>query len=220
MRRAFTMLELIFVIVVVGIISVLILPSFNRNNLQEAADQLVSHIRYTQHLAMIDDRFDAEDEEWFKGRWQIAFINNNSSGNQWTYTVFSDWKGAHTGSPNKAVAGIRSEYATNPLDTTKYLTCGDSGTNIVHYGDPEVTDNLCLGDTYGITAVSVNGGNTGSSSSRIVFDALGRPYRGNSRYFNNAAHRIMTTQVQIILSNSSDSITIAIEPETGYAHIL
>lgn len=220
MKHAFTMLELVFVIVLIGIISVLAIPRFDDNNLRQAADQLVSHIRYTQHLAMMDDRFDTGDTTWYRGRWQIVFINNSSSGSQWTYTVFSDWKGTHTGSPNKAVPGSRSEYAINPLDTTKYLTCGDSGTNIVQYGDAEVTDDLCLGDTYSITNVSVSGGSTGSSSDRIVFDELGRPYRGNSRYFDNAAHRIMRTQVQIVLSNSSQNITIAIEPETGYTHIL
>ncbi len=58
-HRAFTMLELIFVIVVVGILSFMAASSFQRNTVQEATDQLLSHIRYTQHLAMMDDKFNA-----------------------------------------------------------------------------------------------------------------------------------------------------------------
>ena len=225
MKKAFTMIELVFVIVVVGILSAMIAPNFQRNSLREAADQLISHIRYTQHLAMMDDKYDTNDNEWYKGRWQLIFVDNNNSGNQWTYTVFSDWKGTHTGSPNKATATERSEYAYNPIDSTKYLTCGDSGNNIVHYGDSEVSNDLCLKDSYGIEKVNIaGGGGTTTNTNRIVFDNLGRPYRGNSRYFNSPTHRLAESQIQIALCNKSDcsdkNITIAIEPETGYAHIL
>jgi prepilin-type N-terminal cleavage/methylation domain-containing protein len=55
-RFAFTMLELIFVIIVIGILAVLAMPSFNKNSLAEAAEQVAGHIRYTQHLAMVDDK--------------------------------------------------------------------------------------------------------------------------------------------------------------------
>ncbi|WP_300367295.1 prepilin-type N-terminal cleavage/methylation domain-containing protein, partial [Hydrogenimonas sp.] len=51
-KNAFTMLELIIVIVVVGILSAIMIPRFSDDKLREAADQIMSHIRYTQHLAM------------------------------------------------------------------------------------------------------------------------------------------------------------------------
>ena len=104
MKKAFTMLELIFVIVIVGILSFIAASSFQRNTLREAADQLVSHIRYTQHLAMMDDKFDPNDNDWYLGRWQIVFANNSGSGDRWAYTIFSDWKGGHDGNPNPATA--------------------------------------------------------------------------------------------------------------------
>ena len=50
MKHAFTMIELVFVIVIAGILSAMIASSFDGNNLRQAADQIVSHIRYTQHL--------------------------------------------------------------------------------------------------------------------------------------------------------------------------
>ncbi|MDO9208669.1 MAG: prepilin-type N-terminal cleavage/methylation domain-containing protein, partial [Sulfuricurvum sp.] len=37
-RFAFTMLELVFVIIVIGILAVLAMPNFNRHPLQEAAE--------------------------------------------------------------------------------------------------------------------------------------------------------------------------------------
>ena len=57
MKKAFTMLELVFVIVVIGILAAAIIPSTRTNPAQEAAIQLLSDIRYTQHLAMIDDKY-------------------------------------------------------------------------------------------------------------------------------------------------------------------
>ena len=59
--RAFTMIELIFIIVVVGILAAVAIPRVERNGLIEAADQLSSHIRYTQQLAMNDNEFNATD---------------------------------------------------------------------------------------------------------------------------------------------------------------
>ncbi len=83
MKKAFTMIELVFVIVVIGILAAVIIPSTRTNPAQEAAIQLLSHIRYTQHLAIVDDKYDATDVNWFQNRWQIRFTNN-------TYSIVSD----------------------------------------------------------------------------------------------------------------------------------
>lgn len=82
-RFAFTMLELVFVIIVIGILAVLAMPNFNRHPLQEAAEQLANHIRYTQHLAMVDDKFDPADANWWKRKWQLKITGTS-------YAVFSD----------------------------------------------------------------------------------------------------------------------------------
>jgi len=82
-RSAFTMLELVFVIIVIGILAVLAMPNFNRHPLQEAAEQVASHIRYTQHLAMVDDKFDPADGNWWKRKWQFKITGTS-------YDVFSD----------------------------------------------------------------------------------------------------------------------------------
>ena len=79
MKKAFTLLELVFVIVVIGILAVVIIPNTRTNPAQEAAVQLVSHIRYTQHLAMVDDKFNSANTTWYRNLWQIVFNGNQYS---------------------------------------------------------------------------------------------------------------------------------------------
>lgn len=86
MKKAFTMLELVFVIVVIGILAALILPRTKTNPVQEAAVDLLSKIRYTQHLALVDDKYDDNNASSYKNRWQIQFNGN-------TYTVTSSNSG-------------------------------------------------------------------------------------------------------------------------------
>ena len=79
MKKAFTMLELIFVLVVIGILAAVMMPNTKTNRLYEAAQQVVAHIRYTQHLAMIDDQYNSSDADWYKARWQIFFTRTDDN---------------------------------------------------------------------------------------------------------------------------------------------
>jgi Tfp pilus assembly protein FimT len=83
-KKSFTALELIFVIIIIGIISFISSPRINNTSLYQCADQVLSHIRYTQHLAMINNKFKPiplnnsikekkSVKYWFKGWWQIRF---------------------------------------------------------------------------------------------------------------------------------------------------
>ncbi|MDD2358616.1 MAG: type II secretion system protein [Thiovulaceae bacterium] len=86
-KSAFTLLELIFVIVVIGILSAVFIPRFGQNKLSQAANQLISNIRYTQHLALIDDTYDENNATWYKNRWSINLC-------QAKYKIMSDTRTA------------------------------------------------------------------------------------------------------------------------------
>lgn len=85
MKKAFTLLELVFVIVIAGILAFVLIPKSSDTKLLESANQLISHIRYAQQLALNNDQFDPNDKDWYKKMWRIEFESNG------TYKV---WRGA------------------------------------------------------------------------------------------------------------------------------
>jgi prepilin-type N-terminal cleavage/methylation domain-containing protein len=228
MRYAFTILELVIVIVVIAVLAATVGPTFQRDTLAEAAHQVASHLRYTQHLAMIDNKYDSTDLQWYKARWQMFFTKAKGADYHWAYTVFSDSAGGHTGNPDL------TEVAINPLDSTKLLTGGYSGNMITQYNGERATNALNIGHEYDIKDVIFAGGcKLPQSRLRIAFDYFGRPIYDNqklfdSMYVKNGKNQLVQTQCHIVLcsvddctvATSEEKITIAIEPETGYVHIL
>ena len=215
MRRGVTFIELIFVIVIIGILSAVLAPRFTRPTLTEAAHQLVSHIRYTQHLAMMDNKFDPTQQFWYKERWQILFgrssVGAQNTDDEWAYTIFSDTSG--TGNPDIG------EIARNPENSATVLSGGFS--NTLDWEDARAARVMNIGKEYNIDIVSFN--NCGGTGRRMAFDHIGRPIRGNISTMTQPYQvgRILATPCRITLGNRDDeNITIVIEPETGYTHIL
>ncbi|QOY51443.1 pilus assembly FimT family protein [Candidatus Sulfurimonas baltica] len=232
MKKAFTMLELVMVIVVVGILAAVAIPRTQSNSLSEAATQVISHIRYTQHLAMVDDKFDVVNNQWYLGRWQISFSNANGT---ISYMIFSERQGAYNGNPDSDLVYSNSEVAVNPLNNRNFLI-GTEDNNFANDSSERLTNLLDIGNKYSIQDFVVSGGSTGSTSNGVIFDSLGRPYRGNTdsgvaSVINSPQHRLAISTINIKLcietctgsnatANNNNEIVIAIEPETGYAHIL
>ena len=219
MKKAFTMIELVFVIVVIGILAATILPSTKTNPLQEAAVQLVSHIRYTQHLAMVDDKFDMNDPNWYKKRWQLVFSTGEFTGNGQAYTIFSDTAGGSTGNAQE------SEIARNPQNREQIMTGGYGNTAAINYNsnDFKGMKKLNIGKSYGVTSVTLSGAGAGAcSNSRIVFDHLGRLIKGDISGNTSAyeSDNLVRVPCDVKLKNTTESVTLRIEPETGYVSIL
>ena len=223
-KSAFTLLELIFVLVVIGILSIVFIPKFGQNKLTQAANQLVSDIRYTQHLAMTDDKYSSSDEYWYRQRWELAFSTADSTLSYYIFSDSSSSAGAYDGLPGANNTYTDVEVAVNPADKHRYMI----GVPISQFDNSDtsrLTTRLNIKKTYGITSISVTGGSSGSTSKRILFDHLGRPYRGSTAststtQIDSAQDKLASTPIDITLTNSSGSITIQIEPETGYTHIL
>ena len=207
-RDAFTMIEFIFVIIVIGILTSVGMSRLEKNNYQDAADAILSDIRYTQHLALLDYKHRHDDLRWQKSFWQIGFKYCSGSVNYYEY-IGSDM--------NYRGAIDNNESAIDPLNGKRMIWRGygvcDSG------GDADTSNRIFLTKEYGIKAISFSG--SCRNSKYIAFDHLGRLYHkidGNSLPFH-ANYLSSTCTITFTLSDDK-SFSIDIEPETGYAHIV
>jgi len=89
MKKSFTILELIIVILVLSIILSLSIPKQTDSKLSLAKEQILIHLKYTRYLAMIDNKYD-NNEKWYKKRWTLKFQNCRSSIGGIYYLIYSD----------------------------------------------------------------------------------------------------------------------------------
>jgi type II secretory pathway pseudopilin PulG len=206
------MIELIFGIVVLGILAALTIPRLDRDIRQEAGINILSSIRYTQHLAMVDDKTDPTDPNWQQTLWMIRFsIDNN--GRDSFYTVSTDI--------NQDGSIAKSETAVDPANGKYMFNTAGATVNI----DDDESPNIFIGRKYGINRLITTGGCTGIQ--HIAFDHMGRPHVGLkttpavAAAGNNYA-TLMTSDCNLTFSfvGGQDDLTISIIKETGYAFIV
>jgi prepilin-type N-terminal cleavage/methylation domain-containing protein len=210
-RPAFTMLELVFVIVVLGILASLAIPRLERDLRQEAKDNLLSAIRYTQHLALIDDKTNPTDTthpaypNWQRTMWRITFSTSADNLANF-YTIGSDRDG------NGGIA--KTETAIDPANG-KYMYNLGGDTFI----DADESPNIFIGKTYGINSMNFSGGCAGED--HVAFDNLGKPYTGIETATNDYGS-YMASDCNIVMGFADGSIrdlNISIATETGYVSI-
>ena len=201
-RFAFTMIELVMVIVLLGILASLALPRLERDLSQEAADDVLSQIRYTQHLALMDDKHLFNKAKWQRRFWQIMFTTCDGG---LVYRLGAD------DDMNSTSTFSEAEAATDPLNGKPLYgtngNCNTAGTN----------PNVLLGKKYGIVSISNTGGCTGK---HIGFDHLGRPHVSFSASATPNYSSYMNTEcVFTFTMSNATTFKIKIAPETGYAFI-
>jgi len=206
------MIELIFVIVILGILAALAIPRMDRDIKQEAADSILSDIRYTQHLALLSSKHKFNKEKWQQRFWRIVFSNCS---NDIFYMIGTDDDMGSSSSANFA----KEEAAIDPY-TGKPMFYACSGVN-----KEEVSNKIFINKKYGITNINAAGGCSGtvngSGGKHIGFDHLGRPHYGFSRSTlpDNTSYMSEPCIFTFTMSDS-DTFAISIQPETGYAQII
>lgn len=210
------MLELVMVIVVMGILAALAIPRMERDLRQEAADNLISAIRYTQHLAMMDDKTGLEGNslprsQWQRRYWHIRFSRYDHS-KYWFYTVSSSTDGDSNVD--------KLETALDPANG-KYLyhRGGDGATALKR--QPDESPNIFITKLYGIDTITFSGGC--NNVQHLGFDYLGRPhvsfYNANLDSAWNAPIANDCT-LTFTFKDGSDPLIITVQKETGFAQVV
>ena len=229
MKKAFTLVELIFVVVVIGILAFSLWPKKQPIQALAAARQIVAHIRYTQHLALNDDKFATHTytdkdgnansiaKDWYKRLWRITFSDITADKDckigGWRYAVYQNIAGdlSDKGQPNGTI-----EAARNPAQAGKVLSACYPGLST------NTSDELNLSQTYKIKNIDFSEFAEGGKIQGIIFDELGRAYpRGEwtTPYDNSSKFSQDNGSFGRIKLSAKDrsKASILIFAETGYA---
>ena len=210
------------------------MPRFGSDDLAYARDQVIRHIRYTQHLALMDDKYLSEAKlskytntdrklkdstVWFKKMWQIQFHQNKVNNlDDDSYSIYSDRPTATQDTNYMGITPI-VQFASDP-QTGLWLAGrpAEDATTITSTNrlvDVDITDKygvIVNMDTCTITNDTV-------SSNHILFDHLGRPYCLPNTFNEFNPYKLLSTkQIRIHLSKNNDTLDICVEPESGYVH--
>jgi prepilin-type N-terminal cleavage/methylation domain-containing protein len=229
-RNAFTMLELILVIVVMGIIAANVMPRLKRDTRAEAINHMLTMIRYTQNLALHDSKHSDNPNEinWQRSFWRFQIYKcSNKSGLY--YQIGSDlnydssitinetaidpsngkntfWSGAQPCPKNLENAGAAAQTLSDRVSPNIFIT--------QKYGINDVSFSSCQ--------IMEDGTSKGSTVKHIGYDNFGRPYKSYTEKNRPIYNGLIKTSCKITFKFEDANIKpfkIIIPPESGYAYL-
>jgi hypothetical protein len=175
-------------------------------NLEEATKRVITYLKFTRYLAMIDDKTKVDGSLWFKERWTLKFQNCSYKVGGIYFVIFSDKN--QQGSPNK------DECAKDPI-TNRYLYS--------HYdcvASDDESDTVLLTQKYGIQKVQISCNDTNTIGS-ISFDKNGQAHsKLGTNVLKPDQYRLTQTCYIELFDKEENSATIAIEARTGFIHTI
>jgi prepilin-type N-terminal cleavage/methylation domain-containing protein len=217
-HTAFTMIELVMVIVVMGILAALALPRMDRDIRQEAADNILSAIRFAQHMALMDDVTNPSQSQWQRTYWRFGVRTCLASEGDVFYYVGSD--------KNKGGNIDQNEAAIDPSNSKRML--GNAGSSCRQgVQGKDISPQIYLSRLYGIkdtNMFALCGGGAGGAARYVGFDYQGRPHVGfSSADANISWNAPMTSDCNLTFQfedTNLPDLKIQIKKETGYAYIV
>ncbi|HBK1732666.1 TPA: prepilin-type cleavage/methylation domain-containing protein [Campylobacter jejuni] len=223
MIKAFSLLEFVFIILILGIVFNLGSLYLKKDNLLEGAIQILNDIQYTQSLAMMQEGIRVDElaiakREWYKSRWQLYFINSAATNYEQTYTIFLDKNGDGNANLGKTEINIDREIAVDIINPKKLMNSGQSG--VIDKSDSKTTQRFNIFKKFGIKKVEFKGSCRGST--RIVFDERGRlysPLRTSQGVYDKNLAKTNQDCIIRLSSIQANQICIIVNPLSGFAYI-
>lgn len=214
-KSAFTIIELVFVIIILGILASVAMGRMERDLKQEAAETILFHIRLAQQMALSDNKHrPTHDDKWQTAYWRFEYEKCDLT-DRYIYRVGSD---------SDLSGGINKfEAAIDPTDG-KYIWA-DGACDQFDDLDADESEDVYLYGRFGVTTVTHSTALGSCTTQNIGFDYLGRPHSGLGTYKNNGSEfqRLMTKDCNLTFNMTdgavSDSFSIIIEAETGHSYI-
>jgi len=199
-KKSFSLLELIFIILIVSIVASQSNIRNNLSKLQLAKQQLLLHLKYTRYIAMLDDKYDSKDFLWHKQRWTLKFLNCQQSIGGLYYVIYSD--------TDKNGAIKKEESLVDPLNGNHIYSFQCTEDKLY-----DKSKFVLLTKKYDIQNVVLSCNST-STIGQISFGHDGNVY---SRLGNNEEdYKIISPCILQLTDKYNQTEEIIIHPNTGY----
>ena len=223
MKKAFTMLEMVFVVVMLGVMAAVSVMYIPQTKLQQAADYMIQNIKYAKTLAQTDDRyFTMQDDSinsysnkqaqyWQAGMWQVQFhLNGNVVKN--SYSIYADTaRDANTTNfDGRPMSG--DLIAKDPQNKT--CLSGYSENNLPNECKNNIAKEVRLEETYDvkIDKIDLPQNCNENGTARVYFDNKGLPYCGkvSINAGNTTLPQRLNDNIKITLKRQKQTATICI----------
>jgi len=204
MKKSFSLLELILVILLLSILYTLFIPKTKIDNLEELKKNITLQIKHLRNKALIDSKYINSDNKWQKQNWTIKFFRCNRSVGGLYYIIYSDTN--KTGHPNQI------ESLKDPL-TNKYIfsskTCVENEKNSKY---------TLLTKNFNIQNVNLSCNST-DSLGQLSFSYNGNIYSKLTNNINKQEdYELKEPCILEFIDEKNQKIEIKIENKTGYVN--
>jgi Tfp pilus assembly protein FimT len=201
-KKGFTLLEILFIILLLLIITAYINLNQPINKLDLATKRLALYLKETRYIALIDDKYNHEDPLWHKMRWTLKFFRCNKNIGGIYYIVYTDKN--KKGHPNV------DEALDDPLTKRKIFTTNQCTETSNH------SKYVLLTKEFDIVDIDITCNET-SGLGQISFGSDGRVY---SKLSSNEGefyeYEIEKKCIIKLLDKKGEEKSIEVLPKTGY----
>ena len=206
-KKSFSILEIIFTIVIISILSTQIFYQKRSIKLEQATNKILIHLKQTRYQAMVDNKFDDMDKYWFRKRWTFKISNCKDSIGGLYYLIYTDL--------NKGGNININETLKDPLNN-KFLYA-----NSHCKSSYETSKDVFITKKYGITKIEQSC-NKSDTIAKIHFEYDGNIYSklaGNKDIYKEYEYILKDRCELKIYDDKNNFKTIVIENNTGYIYL-
>lgn len=223
MKKSFSLLELVIVMLILGVVASFSHFYFVKDKSLEGAMMILNDLRYARNLALMQDSFRVGEfgvakRQWYKSRWQLYFINSAATNYEQSYTIFLDKNGDGNANLGKTNINLDREIAVDIINPKKLMNSGQSG--VIHQDDARVSKRFNIERSFGIERVEFKGSCAGTT--RIIFDEFGRlysPLKNAKNIFDKNLAKTASSCIIRLNSKYKKQVCIVVDSVSGYAHI-
>lgn len=204
-KKAFSLLELIFIIFILILVGSFFTYKITDNSLDNATTRLLLYLKQTRYQSLVDDKYENKSSLWHKKRWTLKFFRCDKNVGGIYYSIYSD--------TNQKGHVNLNEALIDPL-TNKRI----HSNNKCNYSN-NTSKYVLLTKEFNIKKVFVSCNST-NSLGQISFANDGKVYTKLSSYDGEFYEYELLKPCILRLYNTNNKYKeIIVEPKTGYSYI-